>query len=420
MGRRRLHAAPGLFVPMQAFDAEYLPARPARPSPMVSVPWRFGAGAATLAKMNITASVNPLPCALLTGPHTGPIMRVRGRAHPAMGDIETLTLCNSEMERTAGGEPGAALALLLADSRSEETRRAYRNDLRHFFGCLPGTDPTPAQVEELCRLSSGPLALRLNGYRASMRAAQQSGPAAGRGLAQATINRRLAAVRALLRMARRMGAPCPDPAGLVSSEKTTPYRDTRGPAVSDVRLLLRAPDRATRTGRRDYAMLRILCENALRRSEVVRCTVADFDAAGKRLHILGKGKGGQRAPITLSDGCVDAVAAYLMLRVDVSPAAPLFVSEVRGTHGQALTSGGLAWIVDGYGRRALGHPLHPHALRHMAITAYLDKTAGDVRGAQKLSRHVDIRTLQIYDDNREDLQGRATKILSDLFEEEGA
>ncbi len=44
--------------------------------------------------------------------------------------------------------------------------------------------------------------------------------------------------------------------------------------------------------------------------------------------------------------------------------------------------------------------MSPHRCRHSAITALLEKTDGNVRKAQKLSRHAKLNTLQIYDDNR--------------------
>ena len=53
-------------------------------------------------------------------------------------------------------------------------------------------------------------------------------------------------------------------------------------------------------------------------------------------------------------------------------------------------------------------------LRHAAMTAVLDATKGDVHTSQRFVRHRDVRTLQRYDDNREDLQGSATELLSNL------
>jgi integrase/recombinase XerC len=55
-------------------------------------------------------------------------------------------------------------------------------------------------------------------------------------------------------------------------------------------------------------------------------------------------------------------------------------------------------------------------VRHSAITAYLDASGGDVRSAQALSRHKDPRTLMIYDDNRQGLQGMASQALGDLLD----
>ena len=46
----------------------------------------------------------------------------------------------------------------------------------------------------------------------------------------------------------------------------------------------------------------------------------------------------------------------------------------------------------------------PHGLRHAAITAALDLT-GDLQAVQRFSRHKDVRTLTVYDDNRQDLGG---------------
>jgi integrase/recombinase XerC len=309
---------------------------------------------------------------------------------------------------TVTDAPAQAYQLLLEDSRSEQTRRAYRADLRDFCKHMGADDVTPSALRSLCTLETGALALTLNGYKGAMRE---------RGLAEATINRRLAAVRALLRMARRLGADCPDPAGLVTSEKVRPYRDTRGPELQAARRLLAAPDRGTVRGKRDYALLLVLCENALRRGELVACDVRDFDPAGRRLHIIGKGHGTQREPVTLSDAAVAALTDYLNARHTPPADAPLFVNVSRdpAAGGARLSGRGLALVVEGYGKQVLGTPLHPHALRHMAITAYLDLSAGDVRGAQRLSRHASLLTLQKYDDNRADLQGRATGLLSALL-----
>jgi integrase/recombinase XerC len=75
---------------------------------------------------------------------------------------------------------------------------------------------------------------------------------------------------------------------------------------------------------------------------------------------------------------------------------------------------GLYYVVISYGR-VLGLALSCHKLRHSAITTALDLRQGDVRRVQKLSRHADLRTLQVYDDARADFQGQVTDLLSEVL-----
>jgi integrase/recombinase XerC len=304
--------------------------------------------------------------------------------------------------------------LLLSDNRSAETQRAYRRDLEEFFR-LHERELSPTSVQWLCSLDVGTLTLLLNLYKRELRRRQ---------LSEATVNRRLAAVRALLRFARRLGASCPDPAKLVTGEKVRAYRDTRGPGIEAVVRILTSIDRTTLPGKRDFALLRLMAENALRRGEIERTNVGDFEPERQRLWILGKGRGSQQESITLSPATVDAIEQYCLARrtsgEELSDASPLLLSHGRGRKSadNRLTGRGILFIVDSYGRTVLGKPLHPHALRHTSITVALDATGGDIRSVQRLSRHRDVRTLTLYDDNRQDLQGNVTNLISKRLNDE--
>jgi len=59
--------------------------------------------------------------------------------------------------------------------------------------------------------------------------------------------------------------------------------------------------------------------------------------------------------------------------------------------------------------------MSPHRVRHSAITTALDVTGGDVRRVQKLSRHANLNTLIIYDDNRMNAQAQVTELLDGLM-----
>ena len=59
--------------------------------------------------------------------------------------------------------------------------------------------------------------------------------------------------------------------------------------------------------------------------------------------------------------------------------------------------------------------MSPRRIRHSAITAALDATDGDVRKVQKLSRHKNLNTLMVYDDNRGRDQRDVTELLDEMF-----
>jgi integrase/recombinase XerC len=114
---------------------------------------------------------------------------------------------------------------------------------------------------------------------------------------------------------------------------------------------------------------------------------------------------------------VAALLAYLEAAGHAQePGAPLFqnVDHRPSCRGGRLSVDGLYYVVVSYGR-ALGLQLSCHKLRHSTITTALDLTQGDVRRVQKLSRHADLRTLQVYDDARADFQGQVTDLLSEVL-----
>lgn len=301
--------------------------------------------------------------------------------------------------------------LLLQKARSPATRRTYESNLIRFFRDEMGTAPDQASVQIFLSQSAPELAMQLAVHAAKMR---ESGSAAS------SINIRLASIRALITTGYRFGFCAVDSKGLVDSEKAQTYRDTRGPELATIQKLLALPDRTTLRGKRDYALLRLLTDNALRRAEVCALQVSDFEPAARRLAILGKGQT-DKIWVTLHPGTIQAIETYLADETYRAAAGHADGALFRNcafrasAKGGPLAGDGLDDIVRTYGAK-IGLKLSPHKFRHFAITAALDKTGGDVRSVQKLSRHKKIETLMIYDDNRTDRQGEITMLLGDLLE----
>jgi integrase/recombinase XerC len=201
----------------------------------------------------------------------------------------------------------------------------------------------------------------------------------------------------------------------VSGDKVVRYRDTTGVSKEVYRDLLAVPDRSTLKGKRDYAILRLLWDNALRRGEIESADIKDLDTEGRTLAIFGKGRGQQKETVSLSRPTLDALVDWLQARRELDIRQPLFIALDRCSCGHRLTGSAIHKLVAKIATAAgVSKKMSPHRVRHSGITAALDATNGDVRRVQKLSRHADLNTLMIYDDNRKDLQGEISDLLAGL------
>jgi integrase/recombinase XerC len=319
--------------------------------------------------------------------------------------IEMLVpIAGREHSLPAPVEAGEKLYREFLAGRSPNTLDAYTQDLC-AFAVWQGAGSAGQTLEALISLRAGEGNGRLLAWRAAMLEA---------GLAPATINRRLSAVRSALRFARTIGATTwvPEIQGL----KAQSYRDTRGPGLAGTRALLgAASEKSPAKAARDMAIIRLMFDLGLRRGEVVGLDVEDVDHRGRRLWVLGKGRA-QKEARTLPAPTLEAIERWLVLREAVAgedePA--LFVNTAYFKRGQRLTGHGLYRVVRSLGDLT-GVKARPHGLRHASITAALDTSNGDVRAAQAHARHANPQTTMRYDDNRQDLAGRTAAKLAEIL-----
>lgn len=298
------------------------------------------------------------------------------------------------------------LSELLADKRSPNTRRAYVKDLKDFFQATANQDATPQLVVEFLQLERfAAIELVLN-YKAGL---------IDKGLAEATVNRRLAALRSLVKYAQKIGK-CAWSLEEVEGEKLQHYRDTSGVEQDVYKSILNVIDRSTLAGKRNYAILLLLWTNALRRNEVAKLDRGDISPDARTLRILGKGRGTQAELVTLSQKTVEVIEEWVGARGACQPSDPLFISLANNSYGHRLSGDAIYQIVVEAAEKAgIKKHLSPHRVRHSSITAALEATNGDIRKVQKLSRHKNVQTVLIYDDHRRNSQGEITDLLSDLL-----
>ena len=293
----------------------------------------------------------------------------------------------------------------LKRSPSLHTRRVYRSAIRDFFTAVAESEPSSDILAQFLTLDQ-PQAFEL--------ASQYHGSLIEKGLAPATINRKLAAIKSLVSYAAECGK-CHYTLTNVKSEKLKPYRDTSGISSDAFKRMLAVVDADTLKGKRDYAILLLLWGNARRRSELVGTNIGDLDCSMGTLRIYGKGRAGQAETVKLGKGALSAIRDWLNARGETDPNQPLFIAIHKSYYGHRLITHSIWKLVKRYATKAgITKPMSPHRIRHSSITAALDATNGDVRAVQKLSRHSNLNTLMIYEDNRSNEQGRITDLLEDL------
>ena len=317
------------------------------------------------------------------------------------GDCGTLWSMAKELQHTAVAATSAVTGELLdpaslatraaevaARQRSPETRRTYAAVYR-AFGAFLGPDATP---EELTSET-------VRSYRDQLERA---------GRTPATIAKHLSALRQL---AASLDA---DPAIRTVRSESVARGEPRALSGEEFARLLRMPDRRTRKGKRDLALLQLLGSAGLRRAEAANLLIADVDerrrAGDPRLRqaiahptswwvTVRYGKRGRTRAIPLDEDALAAITAWVKTR----PAAPtehMLLSLPRtGQPPRALSTRDIARIVARYAEAA-GLPEDrrtPHVLRHTFCT-HLADTGADTAVICELAGHADIRTTTIYTD----------------------
>ncbi|KYC34596.1 integrase [Scytonema hofmannii PCC 7110] len=295
---------------------------------------------------------------------------------------------------------------LIGDKRSLNTKREYQKDLRDFFLYIAKTELCRDLVLEFLHLEQKHAVALVFKYKAHLMKKK---------LAEATVNRRLSAIKSMVEMGRRLGV-CNFSLDDVKGEKVETYRDTKGIPPGDYARVIGRCDRTTLKGKRDYAILRLLWDNALRRNEIVNLNVCDFNLKEKTLSILGKGKGTQKQVVSLSEKTVDAIASWLKASQKKRNDDPMFTVLAYHNYGERLTGEAIRRLVDGLCKQAgITKKMSPHRVRHSAITTVLDQNNGNYRATQRFSRHAQVQTVLKYDDNRQNLQKAMSDKISDLI-----
>ena len=268
------------------------------------------------------------------------------------------------------------------------TVSAYHNDLRQFIEYLdsaPRANPNgrsqdPRSIEAL---DSGTVA----GFLLNLREKQYS---------QATVARKVAAVKSFFRYAMETGLVAKNPAVSLGSpqvRRATPHAIS--PADVDALLNGATPGEAPEH-LRNRAMIALLYHTGMRVSEVVALDLDDLDL--ERTTVRCRGRAGRTRSLPVDQVARRLLDAYLsagrpyMARSGGEDKDALFLNH-RGTR---LTRQGFWLIMKEQARRAGIHSeITPHSLRHSFALHEVGKGTA-LRALKELLGHVNISTTQIY------------------------
>jgi integrase/recombinase XerD len=221
---------------------------------------------------------------------------------------------------------------------------------------------------------------------------------ATRGICAKSRNLRLTAIRSLFNYA---AYELPDHAEQIQRILAIPSKQYTQQQVTylnreEIYALLAAPDRNTRSGRRDHAWMQLTVQTGIRVSELTGLTRQDVSlGSGGHIYVLGKGRKERRTPITK---VVRATLKSWMKELTLDDEQILFPS-LRGCR---LSNDGVQYLLKKHVITAckvcpsLGKKrIHPHVLRHTAAMELLHAGVDTSVIALWLG-HESVETTQIY------------------------
>ena len=296
----------------------------------------------------------------------------------------TRTLTAPEFQRLAEVPPEAQW---FANLDSAQTRRAYQNDLRAFMQFTGISKPEEFRIITRSHILA---------WRADIERQK---------LAGSTIRRKLAALASLYEYLCETNAVTHNPVKGVKRPRVDSY-EGKTPALGDsqARELLEAPPIGTLKGTRDRAILSVLLYHALRREELTKLLVQDFNQLRRGVpHLRVQGKGGKLRYIPTHAHSLRLVTEYLAAAGHAQDLdGPLFrpmINQRAGHTATALTPGGVySSVVVRYMKQLgiTGENMGPHALRATAATSALEHNA-DIAKVQEWLGHANISTTRVYD-----------------------
>lgn len=288
---------------------------------------------------------------------------------------------------------------------SDETKRAYRGDFKHYLAFLGHADLLDKPREQIAVLTNVTRD-QASAYRDHMLNTEQ--------LSAATVCRHLTTINVVYEALREEGLVSKNPFSWVKRPKIGNVGKTPAFTKEQAECILSQPDTSTAMGKRDKIILSLLYFCGLRRSEVAKVEKNDFyESQGHiMLRVHSKGKSDKTDFVMIPPRIWPEIRAYLE-----NIEGFLFTAQSRNKqynrNDKPLSPTRIYMLFKKYCRMAGidADAYSPHSTRATFITLCLAGGA-DIRSVMYACRHSDPATTIRYDRQRLDLENHASNYLS--------
>jgi integrase/recombinase XerD len=279
---------------------------------------------------------------------------------------------------------------------SEDTKTAYIKDLKFFFDFLKSGSVTIAHPSEI-------KSYHFQLYRDHLME---------RGLASATINRRLVCIRSFIKWAVAARLMDHNPLDTIKLPKV----QTESPTVAfddeEVMRMINAPDTKGHKGRTHRLIMVLLFNLGLRRSELINIKLFQLfqDRGHNVLRIHGKGDKVRLVPLNpnVFREIQEYIASVKGQGVDLGGEDYLLQTNTDKKNDRPMDGSTIYRVIERY---ALGLGINkavsPHSCRATVISHLLDTQLTPIRDVATFAGHANITTTERYDKRRKNLDKSA-------------
>lgn len=279
---------------------------------------------------------------------------------------------------------------------SEDTKTAYIKDLKFFFDFLRSGNVVITHPKDI-------QSFHFQLYRDHLME---------RGLASATVNRRLVCIRSFIKWAVAAKLMDHNPLDTIKLPKV----QTESPTVAfddeEVLRMINAPDTKTHMGRTHRLIIVMLFNLGLRRSELVNIKL--FQLFQDRGHMVLRihGKGDKVRLVPLSQNVQAEIRSYLdhlqSAGVDMGGEDYLLQTDVTKKNTRPMDGSTIYRVIERYAKNlGINKAVSPHSCRATVISHLLDTKYTPIRDVATFAGHANITTTERYDKRRKNLDKSA-------------